>query len=972
MHFQVSVLLLHILLIAPFRGLAQDINNPTKTKIISTKILTINDGLSQGMINAIMQDKHGFLWFATKDGLNKYDGYSFKIFRHIPGDANSICENHVTSIFEDSHGNIWLGTANGLIDKLEIDTETFKHFNYRVDKNSLMEVFAFTELKDGSILGQSNKIFKINPLSENVEELRHDPGTEAAMLLSNQLLVTMKGNTLKFNNLTTGTIKEKDIEKEITSIKNKGEIKIYNTIYISRWPYLHNAYYDSTNRLIHLVFSSFLLSLDAESLQTRILLPTNKIITSLLPISKGMLLINLEGKIYEVNTEKQTQSEVKSRDNSYLENNATFLWKDRTGIIWIGTNGYGVLRYNPQNELFNFTPSQSTSSISNIGESILVGHVPDLYLFNEQSRGWMDTLGPTASQRFGYSRTGHPPAIDESGQYWTSEGKEIIQIDPVNRQQKRYYISSLVESFRDIVHCITFDKKEFVWIGTETGLIRLNPKDSSYTVYKNDPNDSNSLSSSCIYSLTLDQKDPYNILWVGTNGGGLNKLDLTSFKAIDYSTRDGLPNNVIYGILQENTGALWLSTNNGLSRFDPDRQTINNYTINDGLQSNEFNRYSYAKSKDGYFFFGGINGLNYFRPEDIRTKNIPPLLAITDLYVGNKPLRELDSTLNIPGVLYSGKEITLPYRRNLFTIHFAALDFTATHENRYKYRLVGFSNEWVNLGTANSATFTNLDPGEYTFYVIACNKYGIWNNTGATLKINILPPWYMTWWFRVLAIAFMWLIAFMIYRYRLNSAIKVYTIRNEIARDLHDEIGANLSNIAIFSNVAAKKENNPGTMDLLKKISNYAQYSSASLQDIVWMISPKNDSTSETITRMKLYAKDVFDSLECKLNFHIDDSVSNLKLSLDERKNFYLLFKEGINNIAKHSSCTEAEISISRHGNLVRLQLKDNGKGIDQHANGGNGLTNLKNRADELGGEIHFYTVKGGGTLIDLSFNPRN
>jgi signal transduction histidine kinase len=436
-----------------------------------------------------------------------------------------------------------------------------------------------------------------------------------------------------------------------------------------------------------------------------------------------------------------------------------------------------------------------------------------------------------------------------------------------------------------------------------------------------------------------------------------------------FLVKNGLPNNVVYGILPDDNGNLWMSTNNGLSCFDPGSQKFRNFDVKDGLQSNEFNHDAFVKDEQGRMYFGGVNGFNYFDPKDVSINPNVPNVVITDLKINNKSVSDIREYALVSKAVYLNEKIRIPYDQNMIIFEFAALDFSAPMKNQYQYKLEGFNDNWINSYNTHTATYTNLDPGTYVFRVKGSNKDGIWNEDGAALTITILPPWYGTWWFRTLMVLTFLLAVYAIYRYRLQQALNLVAVRNRIATDLHDEIGSNLSNISIFSNVAQQIHDNEKNVSLLKKISEYSQASQESMSDIVWMINPDNDRFENIMTQMRRYAAEIFEAINCKFIISFDEKLNGIKLNMDERKNLYLIYKEAINNLAKYSGCSQVSIELKLYKGQIIMVLKDNGRGFDLKAVGkGNGLTNMRKRAEMLKGRLTINTSPGNGTEIELNF----
>jgi len=301
--------------------------------------------------------------------------------------------------------------------------------------------------------------------------------------------------------------------------------------------------------------------------------------------------------------------------------------------------------------------------------------------------------------------------------------------------------------------------------------------------YKNNPNDPNSLSRNIASAIYEDKAGNF---WIGTHGGGLNKFDRHSESFTHFNISDGLPNEVIYGILEDDNGYLWISTNKGLSRFNPNvsgKAAFKNFDISDGLQSNEFNNGSFFKSKNGELFFGGVNGFNSFFPKSINVNKYLPPVVFTDFKIFNKSVDVNPDSILKKTIAYTN-HIELDYDQSVFSIEFSALNYTHSEKNQFKYKLVGFDKDWT-LTNADRrfVTYTNLEPGEYEFLVLASNNDGIWNENNASLKITILPPFWLSWWFRFAIFVILAGIILAWHTHRLNKVEKQNIIlEKEVSR----------------------------------------------------------------------------------------------------------------------------------------------------------------------------------------------
>ena len=456
-------------------------------------------------------------------------------------------------------------------------------------------------------------------------------------------------------------------------------------------------------------------------------------------------------------------------------------------------------------------------------------------------------------------------------------------------------------------------------------------------------------------------------IWVGSFGGGLFRYNSATDDFENFTESDGLPSNFIKGIISDDRGDLWLSTSKGLSRFNLKARSFRNYDPSDGLQAYEFRTASCFKGRSGKLYFGGVNGFNAFFPESVQDNPIVPPVLLTSFKIFDKPF---DAGASLSPL----SEIKLSYRQDFFSFEFVALNFTSPEKNRYAYKLEGFDKDWIASGTRRYANYTHLDGGEYIFRVKASNNDGVWNEEGTSIRLVISPPFWKTWWFIAAAGATVCIMFYSLYRYRLGKILEVERTRAAISKDLHDDIAASLTNIALFSDLA-QRDVAAGATDVshrLEKISNTSRSLLDAMNDIVWSINPDNDALEQTILRMEDYAVSMFDESDIDLHVRIPEELKNLKLPMEVRRNVFLIFKEAIGNIVKHSGCTRVDISIStteltKRRKKLQLIIIDNGKGFNRSISAhGNGLKNMHARAVSVGGDIVILSDSGKGTKVEI------
>lgn len=1013
-------LLVFLFLLISRLGLTQ--NPPSKT--LSFETLTIDDGLSQGMINWITQDHFGFIWIATKDGLNRYDGSHFVIYRHDPKNKGSLADNFISKVYEDKLHRIWVLSGNYGLDLFDRATETFVHFRHdEKNKHSINSdiVFDLYEDADNNLYITTSAGLSIiktvsNKNGYNVISFEHINNNKNYCLLFSAHKGEVWMSVLQDSLYRINRIHNNFVRRSIPFVT-----AIYNTYpFASRC--VQSFVYDSVSRYFYMIMSQNLARYD-ERKNSWSDLPGYKVSAGVISSNSFMdnagyiwLVAGNRICLYDTKLSKTYILTADDQHQAQMLMNANCMFKDKTGNIWIGTKGYGILKYNSKAEKFHHIGNESITGITenNDGEVVIIRQNYFATLFDNSLKSFTGFVPDTAAGKFTSKFLLQGLQQDAKRNYWLSyDFYPFTKYDPVHKNFtstpfKASYLFPLYKDRQDNIwtcssdsmYCFDADLKKIAawhlpitnsnnfyflvqsiyqqndsifWLATTGGLIQFNKNKNAWKIYVNNANDETTLSSNIIFSLCADPKQPNKFLWAGTNGAGLNCLNMSTGKFTHYTTNDGLPNDVIYGILSDDDGNLWISTNKGLCRFTPPSATnkfsIINYEAKDGLQSNEFNRYAYCKTKDGTLYFGGVNGFNYFNPKELRTNTLPPNIVITDFKIGNRPITIHDDKTILVKPIEMIDKIEVNYEDNMISFDFAAMDFTQSSKNLYQYKMEGFDKSWIQSGTAHSATYTNLDPGTYTFRVKGSNSDGVWNETGTSIELTILAPWYMTWWFRTLVVIFIMITIYIFYRYRLSQALKLQSIRSKIASDLHDEIGSSLSSISIFSDVAKEQLEGHPVSTLVNKINNYSRESMEAMSDIVWMINANNDHFENITSHMRELAGELSEAKKFVLHFEMDEQLNTIKLGMNERKNLWLIYKEALNNSAKYSDAKNVWVQILAQHRNIAMKIKDDGKGFDTgEMSNGNGLKNMASRAEAMNGIIHIVSSPNNGTSIELKF----
>lgn len=811
--------ILHVLLILATCGMSYGQEN------IVFDHITAEDGLSQSDINCIYQDKQGFMWFGTHDGLNKYDGYGFTVYNpdnNIPSNINS---NLIYTIVGDDEDNLWIGTTGSGLNYFNRATETFTAFRHEkgntksLDNDHISILYRDSENRLWIGTNEGLNMVDLEKDSQNLEFQRFNSEQEPFITgwdgksiyaiyedSKNQLLVGGPGGLCKLAMDPKGKsyfrLVNEDIGLPIATVQCIAEDTSGRLLIGTDDGLYHQKGSEKARKLIDGDFNSLVIDKN-----NHLWAGTNN----------GLFLFeNFRNQRDPKLIERFTYDPRNS--GSISKNIVESIYMDRTGIIWIGTNGGGVNKYDPERKQFRHVRKTSNSN------SLSYDKIRVIY---EDSNGtlWIGTEGGglnmlTEKKDNGkYSGFKHFQEISRAFALCEVEhdNKKILLVgaestpglfqlditDPGSDIEKsltafedikqsvftlftdsyeniwigtyggglhRWVPSDTIGEYNkdlfvhlpedvnsissNIIRNIYEDKNGNMWFATGDGLCKLSQDERSkkwpkFTIYKNRKEDTSSISHNYILSLFESERGDF---WVGTLGGGLNQFipgeKETSGSFVSYSDKDGLPNNAIKGILEESNGSLWLSTNQGLSRFDVEKKTFKNYDVYDGLQSNEFLDLACFKREDGEMLFGGINGFNAFYPESIVENTIEAETVVTNFSIFNKPVKigqELNGRPILEQNINTTKKLKLKYKENSFAFEFAALHYAAPSKNKFAYTLQGFDKDWIQT-TSNKrfANYTNLEPGSYKFKVKASNNDGVWDTTPSEIAIEVIPPFWRT------------------------------------------------------------------------------------------------------------------------------------------------------------------------------------------------------------------------------------
>ncbi|MEJ7766526.1 MAG: two-component regulator propeller domain-containing protein [Chitinophagaceae bacterium] len=804
--------LLTILLVAPFLGFSQNQN-------LKFQHLTPREGLSHSNVFCILEDSRGFMWFGTKGGLNKYDGYRYTVFKNDPTDKSSISNDYITAIYEDSKKNIWIGTREGGLNLFDRNSDRFTAFRHSntnpetisadfikcITEDSFGNLWIGTEGGGMDLFDTKNKNFhhnlytnKIN--ANNVYAIVEDSQRNLWVGTSNEGLQLFDRKAKTFtsfmhNEKDSSTISENDVFSILEDSRHqlwvgtktqglnlfdrktrkfrrfKKDISSVNSISSNQVrPMIEdnagNLWIGTENgglNIFNLNTQQFSYYVQDDLLATSL---NNNSIYSLLKDVKGNMWVGtFSGGVNLLLSESSkfkwyTHS---SSANSLSNNNVLGIFQDSKDNIWLGTDGGGLNLFNEKTGDFkNFRHQQG--NVNSIAGNYVLSIEQD-----DEDNLWIGTWGDGVSvwnrnkNTFKhFKKDPASPSSLSSNHAWVifKDSDKNIWIgtyfgsldlyDPKTETFKHYRLDNTDQEVRanNSIRCITEDKNGELWIGTDGGgLYALNRKTGVIRNYQHI--DGKAGLSNNVIACVFEDKN--GNLWISTMHG-LNLFNRQNNEFTNFTTTSGLPDNMVFGILEDKHSNLWLSTHKGLSTYDVKSGRFKNYDITDGLQANEFRDIAYAKSRSGAFYFGGNNGFNRFFTDEIVDKPFNPPLLITDFQVFSKPvliaLNENDPSPLRKAISETNK-IDIPYKYAVISFEFASLNYTTEETKHYSYKLEGFDKEWNNIGTRRTATYTNLDPGNYTLRVRGLNAAGNWSSRMASLELNIIPPFYLTNWFKI-------------------------------------------------------------------------------------------------------------------------------------------------------------------------------------------------------------------------------
>ncbi|WP_290790601.1 ligand-binding sensor domain-containing protein [Flavihumibacter sp. UBA7668] len=991
--------------------------------------ITVKDGLSNNRVNCILQDHLGFTWIGTDDGLNRFDGNAFTIFRHEPGNSATLGGNIILDLCEDKNGVLWIATGDGGLcrfNRSAAPSRQFKNFRHNPGDSASIPVNTINAmLPDGKqfiwLATSGSGILRFNTITNEFIRIGGLPRTTITDLCFDKFGMiwagTQGGGYIKLDPGSQRIWFDEKYSNPYDKLPHVAVTNLYkdkrNNIWLASWdPVLYQVGVPDQNK---------------QGVHTTIigkLEPGNEP-TSFTDAGSSDFWVGTKKsgiRIFRSSENRWEEIKAQADDFSSLGSNTVYcLYRDKDEHIWIGTDK-GISLYIPTGsqlspvrlpDVAGTGNQQVHDFLSLTDKKIWIGTNDGLYEWQNNRLNYIPLRWKNkrlaATSLFHSANGKRYIGTDYSLFEWDSQTQKIKLLPNTDKDivMKQLIASRIVSIEEDSIdgsaaiiaspygHFLTYyNNAKSRWISRFDTVTRIVP---DFQIKDN-----------LIHKI---YKDPAGHLWLATTKNGLGEW-IRSKKQFEYHINhpgnpSSITNNHVNDIIADSSGKIWLATyGGGLNKYDP-VSSIFTYIRNSPnlleslcvdnkqriwmLGNGELFAYdptsdqirSFANAlgvnrgqlcgwlkvdPDGYLLIGGKDFFIRVHPDSLQQPVVHPSVQFTDLQVFDTSFYHQ---------LSSSQRIRLAHNQNYLSIHYSAPWYR--QKLYYQYKLEGVDPGWIDAGTQQKTAYQQLAPGTYRFLVRSSSIPGIWNSNPSILIIELVPPFWQRWWFFVILTAAISALIYVIYRYRINELVKRQTIRNRIAQDLHDNLGSTLSSISVYSQVAKiykEQQKDTELNDTLQRIGSTSGEMISEMNDIVWAINPRNDNMEKIIQRMDSFARPLLKAACISFDLQHSPDIKPIVLEMEQRKNLYLIFKESVTNAIKYSEASEMQVNIARNGKFLIMDIKDNGKGFDPALNknanrlslSGNGLRNMRNRAKELNGKLIIDSAPGQGTSLQFSF----
>ncbi|HEY3135071.1 MAG TPA: two-component regulator propeller domain-containing protein [Blastocatellia bacterium] len=962
----------------------------------------LRDGLAHSRVISSHQDRKGYLWFGTWEGLSRFDGYRFINYGVSDGLGSAV----VNAITEDQQGRLWVATNGGGVSRLIDDpreasalkrdepaTARHKFESFRVgesDHSNRVNAMLFdsdnnlwcatddglyrARIENGG-LSSFEQVVPHNPVAAAMTALADTRG-RIWFGLSDELIEVVHGQIITYGaNDQVGYAEITSVVEdssgrillanprgvyefiESTGTENRGQWKRFDVV-LEPSQLVHQMLFDSSGALWIATGKGLIKYGDGQRVYTTANGLSDDVAYSLVEDRDGNLWIGTwSGGVCKMSSEMIVSF---TRAEGLPDQHLAAVIEDQHGHVYASTSNQGLV------ELVNgraiVVPGSQAPPFNNVGGRILQDRRGDWWVGTE--KGLFRFKGPELQLRRGQMFTSADGISDEiiydiyqdsKARLWVSAGQSTLYYaDPPQPGRLLFKRVPYESTYPHPISWIVSDRSGALWLGARFGLLARMGDDGVYRVES-----TNGLPETDPRALFIDSR---GWLWIGLRNRGVSMTkDPTAEhpEFTNYSIATGLASDYVLSITEDDSGRIYLGTFRGLDRLDPLTGEIRHFTSKDGLAGDAISQC--MRESKGNIWIATNTGLSKLDPRAERVQKRDAAIFISRVQVAGE-----DLPLAETGVVRMSA-IELPASRNDLLIEYVGLSFQGEQEIKYQYKLEGANADWSQPAELRSVNYGRLSPGGYRFLVRAINREGIASTEPAMFEFRILPPVWQRWWFISLMTLFIAAVIYALYRYRLRRLIELERVRTRIASDLHDDIGSNLSLIAGLSEMLGQhaRATDSHMADRLSQIAAVSRRSVDAMSDIVWAVNPKRDRLIDLSQRMRRFASDSFTARDIQFHFDAPSPQHNVKIGAEVRREVFLIFKEGVNNIVKHSRCTAAEVALQIDHGMITLKLSDDGRGFDQStSDGGQGLSSMRRRAEKLGGELIVISRAGAGTSV--------
>ncbi|MGB5983408.1 MAG: two-component regulator propeller domain-containing protein [Nonlabens sp.] len=979
-------------------------------------VLTTEDGLLFRDVSNVVQDSKGLLWIGTAQGLNRYDGKYFKAYTSDSQNPFFIEEDFIKSnmIYDEISNSIWF-LANDRLFQLNIAVDSVISYNQSHNlKGQVLDV----------IQSPDNSVWVVTDDNLKVKEGTAQQYLQKLVDGSFQVMVAVDRYKRGFNHLTTDAqgCLWWNTTRETNKYSNEGALLETHRLDTFDWngDTIHYVpqFFDSQNT--HYYFPASTGGIRAYNSATNVSKPifeTNDIIMSAIEDDGGNIWFAGETTLYKMDIQKNFidyTELLKSRMDYSTINN---LFIDNNALLWIATDN-GLFKVDTQKQLFSNLFKSEKDGWGNAMRGIFEdadGRIFSLcesthQLFYKDQYGKVDSL-PLKTQDGKHLDLMYDTSFivtnDEKTKAYAI-GNGINEIDlktgltkvysRFSKNNKIYGPNALLKlkhgrllfgytlrnltvfnpetkESRPVFENLTdqtnnsdlqffeeSNEPNCVWVGAKnSGILKIDLNGIILKSYLN--NTKPPLGKHHILCL---KEDSDGSLWMGSYGGGLNHISKDGTTLTTYKKANGLPDENVVAIVPDGEDRLWISTYNGLALFDKTTEQFQNFYTEDGLSHNEFNYSSFFKSSKGLFYFGGMNGLNVFDPKQLEASITPPDLQLIKATGYNDKTKDYFS-IDYAQTEFSELDIS-PYDQ-YFEVSWSLPSYFQNNKHTYSTKLEGFEDRWFHQGNATSIRYNQLPAGDYVLKVKGADSRGAQTASVLSIPINVRQIFYKQWWFITLCILLLSSIVYALFRYRLQQVLEMERLRTKISSDLHDDVGSLLSGLAMQTELMEKNANE-SDKNRLHKIANISRNAVSQMNYLVWSIDSRRETVDHLIERMCELAEELL--LPKEISFYLDTSdIKNpeKKIPAQTKQGIFLIYKEAITNIVKHSDASVVHVSIKNQHKCCQFVIKDNGSKKESYRSSGLGLSNMEMRAEKLKAKLKFGYDKGFGVALDLPFN---